>query len=596
MPDYVPNTVVKLLTNVPLDSTYTDTRWFTSLGAQQGFFNGKVHRTYTNLTYQRVNNSVAQPRGPLTCRVPEIADNLYNCNYMMFQNSNYGNKWFYAFIKQVNYINPNNTEIVYAIDYLQTFMMDIQIKPSFVVREHATATEDQPFANLTPEPLNVPNWVESTTEFYHWSLQSETGDTSPDIVVAVIPNNIVQSLLAGFGGVLFSGIYSGAVYKIYSSYQEVNSFIESMAAINGADAIVDIFMTPHGPQKGNVPSTYDFNTGISRKNETFTTSQGTYKIRNKKLLNGQFTKIVALSETGGSAEYLPENIYGGDTFKGVVTACYGPEFSMMMRPAYMGPAESIGSIDHALTFSQNVHCTWNGNGNGIASALSKALRSAMAGGAASAATSGVGSILEAAPSTVIGAATSSGGAASAASSGAWPMGGAGPLVPSSGGALARSGGSFAGSAASQIMDAEFRVIENNGSGGSGGVSQMVRQLQRIANSGSSRHATMNGASDTLTFAMGLHGFDFKRICPDIDTLQKFDTFFDMFGYAVNKLKAPNLKTRASWNYLQLESPCIVGSVPVQGMNEIKAAFSRGIRLWHVDEVGDYSIENPATVG
>ena len=147
MADYKPDTVVKLLKNVPLDSTYTDTGWCTSAGAQQAFFNGKVKKTYTGLTYQRVNNSVAQPRGPLTCRVPDIADNLYDCNYMMFQNSFYGSKWFYAFVKQVNYINPNNTEIVYEIDYLQTFMMDIKIKPSYVVREHASSVEDKPFAN-----------------------------------------------------------------------------------------------------------------------------------------------------------------------------------------------------------------------------------------------------------------------------------------------------------------------------------------------------------------------------------------------------------------------------------------------------------------
>ena len=38
MADYVPNTVVKILQNVPLDDTYTDTRWFSSVGDQTGFF------------------------------------------------------------------------------------------------------------------------------------------------------------------------------------------------------------------------------------------------------------------------------------------------------------------------------------------------------------------------------------------------------------------------------------------------------------------------------------------------------------------------------------------------------------------------------
>ena len=76
MPDYSPDTIVKVMTNVPLDNTYTDTLKFLSPAAQQAYFNGKVKYTFTDMTYQRVNSSVAQPRGPLTVRVPQVADNL----------------------------------------------------------------------------------------------------------------------------------------------------------------------------------------------------------------------------------------------------------------------------------------------------------------------------------------------------------------------------------------------------------------------------------------------------------------------------------------------------------------------------------------
>lgn len=114
--------------------------------------------------------------------------------------------------------------------------------------------------------------------------------------------------------------------------------------------------------------------------------------------------------------------------------------------------------------------------------------------------------------------------------------------------------------------------------------------------GGERNQKYTSGSSTATFAMGMHGFDFRRQCADLDTLEKIDTFFDMFGYAVNKVKVPNTQTRQCWNYVQLDTPCIVGSVPVQGMNRIKQAFSDGIRLWHVDEVGDYSKDNPITAG
>ena len=116
MADFVPSTIVKVLKDVPLDSTYSDTIKFTSVGAQTAFFSGKAKYSFTDFTYQRVNSSVSAPRGPRSIRVPRVADDLYDCNYVMFQNANYGTKWFYAFIKQVNYINPNNTEIIYELD------------------------------------------------------------------------------------------------------------------------------------------------------------------------------------------------------------------------------------------------------------------------------------------------------------------------------------------------------------------------------------------------------------------------------------------------------------------------------------------------
>ena len=128
--------------------------------------------------------------------------------------------------------------------------------------------------------------------------------------------------------------------------------------------------------------------------------------------------------------------------------------------------------------------------------------------------------------------------------------------------------------------------------------QMAEGLQTVSDFAdlfSSKGATVKGsnAGDAMAFAMGLHGFELRRMCPDYYTLQRLDTFFDMFGYAVNTVKQPNLNTRESWNYVKLKNPCIFGSVPVQGMDAIKAAFARGIRLWHIDAVGDYSAQNPA---
>lgn len=543
MADYVPNTVVKILQNVPLDDTYTDTRWFSSVGDQTDFFNGKAKYTFTDLTYQRVNNGIAQPRVALTCRVPMIADNLYDCNYMMFQNTNYGSKWFYAFIKQVNYINPNNTEIVYEIDYLQSFMFELSIKASFVEREHASADEDKPFANLTPEPLQVPNWTYDQTTFSVIDMESMGLQTAPAIVMALVPSSLTTALFTP-DGEFYSGIYSGAYYKTFTSAADANAFIVALAAIDAQDSIVDVFMSPGSPKAGSGTEKKSVTTTIDVTGEVFTTPTGSYTIRNKKLLNSQFTYIYGNSHSGEEMTWLPEYV-NGTTFAGEVHVAYNPEFAMMFVPRYMGSTD-VGKrgIDYGLPFNQVVHCTWNSMGY-LGSAIKGAVK--VAG--------------------VIAATVATGGAAAPAALST----AVGPAAPAA-----------IGPTMSGAMQAGARAV------------QAGTQLGDLSEIFDTKGQSSRGSppTDILTFAMGLHGFDFRRMCPDKETLERFDTFFDMFGYQVNKVKVPNLDTRVAWNYVKLNRPCIYGSVPVEGMAVIRAAFSRGIRLWHVDAVGDYSIQNP----
>lgn len=72
MANFVPSTIVKVLKDVPLDSTYSDTIKFTSVGAQTAFFSGKAKYSFTEFTYQRVNSSVSVPRGHVLFVSPEL--------------------------------------------------------------------------------------------------------------------------------------------------------------------------------------------------------------------------------------------------------------------------------------------------------------------------------------------------------------------------------------------------------------------------------------------------------------------------------------------------------------------------------------------
>ena len=105
-----PTTNIKLLKDVPLDTTYDHTIYFDSATAQYNYFVGLQKYNLNNYTYQRVKRGMA--------RVGIKADNLYDCNYMMFQNTAYGDKWFYAFITSVEFVNNECAEIYFELDVM----------------------------------------------------------------------------------------------------------------------------------------------------------------------------------------------------------------------------------------------------------------------------------------------------------------------------------------------------------------------------------------------------------------------------------------------------------------------------------------------
>ena len=134
-----------LLKGVPLDNTYTDTIYFGSVSAQRSHFQSYTSKVFLQQSYQRVNKN--------TLRVQVKADDIYDYNYLIFQNASYGNRWFYAFINKVNYVNDSASEIEYELDVMQTWMFDYILEPSFVVREHSQT--DNIGEHIAVEPVEI---------------------------------------------------------------------------------------------------------------------------------------------------------------------------------------------------------------------------------------------------------------------------------------------------------------------------------------------------------------------------------------------------------------------------------------------------------
>ena len=155
-----PSTNLYLLRGVPITNNYKDTLYFASKTDQYNYFYSKRIQTYSDFTYQRVESGKV--------RVALGAETCYTCNYLMFQNENFGTKWFYAFITGVEYVNNACTEITYELDKVQTWFYDLTLKPCLVVRQHAV--NDGVYVNCEPE-----NFVDDA-KYVSWEQDAWEGN------------------------------------------------------------------------------------------------------------------------------------------------------------------------------------------------------------------------------------------------------------------------------------------------------------------------------------------------------------------------------------------------------------------------------------
>ena len=140
-----PNTVLRLV-KVPLQIDNKNQLTFENLQKQTQYFLSLEHIEIDEISYQRKDNTIF---------FPQHIDSILNYNYVMYQNSNYTNKWFYAFITNMNYISDFNTAINITTDVFQTYQFEFTFKQSFIEREMIDVEKDTPGSNLLPEGLET---------------------------------------------------------------------------------------------------------------------------------------------------------------------------------------------------------------------------------------------------------------------------------------------------------------------------------------------------------------------------------------------------------------------------------------------------------
>lgn len=128
----VPDSNITLYKNVDIDAG--EQLVFSSREKQKAYFQSKIQTAYAPCT-------MVKKTGML--RVEVSGSVISQCNYLSFVNPSFDNRTIYARIIDYDYINNECTEIVYAIDYWQTWMFDVKFENMYIEREHLSESDFQ---------------------------------------------------------------------------------------------------------------------------------------------------------------------------------------------------------------------------------------------------------------------------------------------------------------------------------------------------------------------------------------------------------------------------------------------------------------------
>ena len=329
-----PNTNIKILTGIPLDNTYEHTIYFSNRGDQFNYFSARVRVLYdlTAQSYQRVQRS--------KMRVNINAENLYNANYLMFQNAAFGNKWFYAFITSVEYINDAVSEIAFEIDVMQTWLegtgLDYVLEECYVEREHTQT--DVLFENLVEEHIDFGS---------EYVVNAEDSFDMSDMRVLVMINRDTDTS-GQMPGTTINGIYS-PVYIIDGLPPSQPNVIDSAISQYLEDEIICVYQYPHF---------LDSSPTQAKAINKNTSSLNGYTPRNKKLFNYPYNFLLVSNNCGQTANYRWEDFNSASA----LFTIYGVKIStpaVLCYPRYYRGLNE--GFDDGIIYSNFPECAWSGD-------------------------------------------------------------------------------------------------------------------------------------------------------------------------------------------------------------------------------------------
>lgn len=269
----------------------------------QPFFTSEAEKIawYTSHTYHRFQEYSYQRENREAIRVEKEAELLRNCDMLAFRNNpSYGN-WIFCRIEEIEFVNPNTTEIRYTVDYMQTYIEDITFGQCFVEREHVVgdwAGSDPNFGWLQPEGLE-------TGRLMRTRLATQSDDTE----------------ITDFALVILSAydIAGEPTYKVESSnnypsgLNQIAFDIPKNGRITGLENMLEAYETKGIDLKSAIAGVFvvpvDYLTGTVEKTYTLPNpwpNVDGYTCLNAKCFSSEFFKLEISNRRGNEQELAPE--------------------------------------------------------------------------------------------------------------------------------------------------------------------------------------------------------------------------------------------------------------------------------------------------
>lgn len=507
------------LCKTPLESDYKNQLTFSNSSSQLTYFASKVEKTLSEYTYVKRDNSIT---------VGEPIDTIINCNYLYYRNTGFTSKYYFCFIKSMEYVNENVTRIYFETDVFQTYQFDIVYNASFVEREHVN--DDTVGLHTIPEGLETGEYIVNSR------IDGRSfGNSTNYIVGATI--NLDDNSFPNINGNICGGVYNGVRYFHFTNVNTLNTKLQAVANAGKSDAISCIFQGDS--------NFYDLVTGsdiliedsMAPKSVTWSqtvlggtsinpidkpTTLNGYTPTNKKLLTYPYCYLLASNNQGSNAIYKYEyfsSVKCDFVYYGVLT----PGMSIRMYPKdYNGQTRNI---DEGLNVGKLPIGSWNTDvytnwltQNSVNIGLNVG-----------------GSLL----STGVGVATGN------------PIG-----------------------VASGIL----------------GVANSIGEIYQHSLTPPQVEGNINNGD--VCYSVGDNRISMSLMSIKSEFAQVIDKFFHMYGYKVNTLKVPNITGRTNFNYVKTIDNNFDGDIPQEYLQIIKNIFNTGITLWHnPSTMYNYSIAN-----